>query len=55
MSQLREMPVGGELSFPLERRIYLRTVCYDLKVGLGIQFSCRTDIDRNEYIVTRVA
>lgn len=55
LSQLREMPVGDQLEFPISRRSYIKSVIYNFSIEWGTRFSGKTNLDDKTFIVTRVA
>lgn len=55
---LRELPVGGDLAVPIERKSSLSTTIYSHLAperAKGYRYRTRTDYVKNVVIVTRVA
>ena len=55
LAQLREMAVGEELIFPVEKRSSVKTTMSTFALQWNKTFSGRTDRENRKFIVTRVA
>ena len=55
LAQLREMEVGDELIFPVEKRSSVKTTMSTFALQWNKIFSGRTDRENRKFIVTRVA
>ncbi len=55
LAQLREMEVGEELIFDVEKRSSVKTTMSTFALQWNKKFSGRTDRENRKFIVTRVA
>ena len=55
LAQLREMAVGEELIFPVEKRSSVKTTMSTFALQWNKTFSGRTDRENRKFVVTRIA
>lgn len=55
LSQLRELPVGGTLVVPIEKRSSVKTTVSTFAIQWNKRFSGRTDREKRLFTVTRIA
>lgn len=52
--QVMSMAIGEELSFPLAKTTYIRTLCQTLKMTRKMLFSTKSDRENDILIITRL-
>lgn len=55
LSQLRELPVGGTLVVPIEKRSSVKTTVSTFAIQWNKRFTCRSDREKRLFTVTRIA